>query len=291
MSARRSSRAKPPVKYTSDPEGSDFSNNKARKTKTPRKKRAQPDEEDDPAAAAASPPKRAKKTTDKPSPSPQKTTWAAFLTAHDVHGAQLSNEPARQASITQTASMQKYALQKKDLAVLRHFAKKNPNPVFRNTLKLYVEDQVRVLGWRKLGVLDGAEDDADAVARGERIWRQDDDKNDLRKNTLSKPRTHKQTWTAYVEKHAVAAQDGLDAEPEESINQSDCKAKYSLLPGDLAVLPYFPKQNQKYGNTTKLFSESEVQALAYRKAAVLGGVEDGDEVGLLEKGKELFEEK
>jgi hypothetical protein len=79
----------------------------------------------------------------------------------------------------------------------------------------------------------------------------------------------------------------------ESINQSDCKTKYSLLPGDLAVLPYFPKPNQKYGNTTKLFSESEVKTLAYRKAAVLGGVdvEEGDEVAFLERGRELFEEK
>jgi hypothetical protein len=57
------------------------------------------------------------------------------------------------------------------------------------------------------------------------------------------------------------------------------------------VLPYFPKPNQKYGNTTKLFSESEVKTLAYRKAAVLGEVEDADEASMLEKGKELFEEK
>jgi hypothetical protein len=57
----------------------------------------------------------------------------------------------------------------------------------------------------------------------------------------------------------------------------------------LAVLPYFPKPNPKYGNTTKLFKESEVKSLAYRKHAVIAGVEEDDEGALLEKGRELFE--
>lgn len=112
-----------------------------------------------------------------------------------------------------------------------------------------------------------------------------------KKDKLAKPKTPKQTWTAYIEAHTLSTPDNLPIEPEESINQSDCKAKYSLLPGDLAVLPYFPKPNQKYGNTTKLFSESEVKGLAYRKAAVLGGVEEADEVVLLERGRELFEKE
>jgi hypothetical protein len=109
------------------------------------------------------------------------------------------------------------------------------------------------------------------------------------KKKAPKAKTPKQKWTAYVEAHTVASPDSLKEEPEEAINQSDCKTKYSLLPADLAVLPHFPKPNQKYGNTTKLFKESEVKTLAYRKAAVLGDVdeEDGE---LLEKGKALFEE-
>lgn len=40
-----------------------------------------------------------------------------------------------------------------------------------------------------------------------------------------------------------------------------------------------------------MFSESEVKGLAYRKAAVLGGVEEGDEVVLLEKGRKLLEKE
>jgi hypothetical protein len=42
----------------------------------------------------------------------------------------------------------------------------------------------------------------------------------------------------------------------------------------------------------KLFKESEVKFLAYRKTAVLAAIEgDGkDDVALLEKGRELFEQ-
>lgn len=108
---------------------------------------------------------------------------------------------------------------------------------------------------------------------------------------MPKEKTPKQKWAAYVEAHTVSSPDSLKDEPEEAINQTDCKTKYSLLPGDLAVLPYFPKPNPKYGNTTKLFKESEAKTLAYRKAAVLGGVDDGDEAAMLEKGKELFEKE
>jgi hypothetical protein len=108
------------------------------------------------------------------------------------------------------------------------------------------------------------------------------------KKKAPKAKTPKQKWTAYVEAHTVSAPDALKEEPEDAINQSDCKPKYSLLPADLAVLPYFPKPNPKYGNTTKLFKESEVKTLAYRKAAVLGDVDEADEE-LLEKRKALLE--
>lgn len=56
------------------------------------------------------------------------------------------------------------------------------------------------------------------------------------------------------------------------------------------MLPCFRKPNPKYGNTTKLFEENNVKALAYKKAAILGGVEESDEGKSLEKGRELFEE-
>jgi hypothetical protein len=115
-------------------------------------------------------------------------------------------------------------------------------------------------------------------------------KPDKKKEKAPKEKTPKQKWTAYLESHASHTPDAFKEEPENAINQSDCKPQYKLLPADLAVLSYFPKPNQKYGNTTKLFKESEVKELAYRKAAVLGGVDEADEE-VLEKGKALFEEE
>jgi hypothetical protein len=113
----------------------------------------------------------------------------------------------------------------------------------------------------------------------------------------AKAKTPKQKWTEYISTHALTpdnTNDKLIEEPSDSdvINQTECKMKYSLTPQDLACLPYFPKKNAVYGNTTKLFKESEVKLLAYRKIAVLAGVETEakDDVELLEKGKTLFEE-
>jgi hypothetical protein len=119
----------------------------------------------------------------------------------------------------------------------------------------------------------------------------DDPKEDPKKKEKApKEKTPKQKWTAYLESHATDNAEALKEEPEDAINQSDCKPRYKLLPADLAILPYFPKPNQKYGNTTKLFKESEVKTLAYRKAAVLGGVDEEDNE-VVEKGKALFEEE
>ena len=82
----------------------------------------------------------------------------------------------------------------------------------------------------------------------------------------------------------------LSDEPEDSVNQTDSKTFYMLAPGDLSCLPHFPKPNQKYGNTTKLFNKGDVQKLAYRKAAVVGGVEETEDTEkFLSKGKELLE--
>jgi hypothetical protein len=106
-----------------------------------------------------------------------------------------------------------------------------------------------------------------------------------------KPKTSKQKWTAYIESRARSPPDTLEEEPERSINQSDSRSKYSLMPADLAVLSHFPKPNPKYGNTTKLFNEDEVRSLAYRKSAVVGGVEEEDEEKLLERGEEMWREQ
>jgi hypothetical protein len=330
MSARRSGRSKAPVKYTSDSEGSDFGNKKPRKSAAP-KKRTKAEQE--PAAAADGPKKRTKKDPAvvaaehrekaqaadvKAQKAQHQKAWESWLEAQDVAGELLDDEPAKDASITQTDALKKYGLKKEELSSLKHFEKRNP--LYNNTMKLFLEDDVKVLGFRKLGMLDGVEDEDEIVKKGEEIWTKEyvsatskanfgrenaNDENsrhkdaadevtpakDDKKKKTDKPMTPRQKWAAYIESRTVTSPDALASEPEEAINQSDCRSKFDLMPADLAVLSYFPKPNPKYKNTTKLFKESDVEDLAHRKTAVLAGVEDdGDEAALLEKGKTLFDE-
>ncbi|KAF2032267.1 hypothetical protein EK21DRAFT_110210 [Setomelanomma holmii] len=309
MSARRSGRSKAPVKYTSESEGSAFEDKPRRKsTKSTPKKRTKT-EEDHP---APTPKKRSKKDPEqlaaehrdkaaaqdaKASKAQHKKDWEDWVATHalkDGEGALLDAEPSREESITQTDAGKKYGLKKEELSSLRRFEKKNP--VHGNTMHLFREEDVRVLGFRKAGVLAGAAE-SEVLKQGEEIWREEhkndpkeDEKPEPKAAKPTKEKTPKQKWTAHVESHALSTPAALTSEPSEAINQSDCKTKYNLLPADLAVLPYFGKPNPKYGNTTKLFDEGEVKTLAYRKAAIVGGVEEGDEVKLLERGKEVFEE-
>lgn len=184
MSTRRSGRSKAPVKYTSDTSGSEYeSSKKARKpstTKATPKKRPNGD------AAPSSPAKRTKKdpsvvaaehrakaaaADEKASKASHKAAWDAWVAEHDVGGKLLDDEPAREESITQTEGLKKYGLKKEELGVLRHFEKKNPNPLFKNNIKLFLEGEVRVLGFRKMGMLEGVQGgDGEVVRRGEEIW-------------------------------------------------------------------------------------------------------------------------
>jgi hypothetical protein len=186
MSTRRSGRSKAPVKYTSDSDDSDFGNKKPRKAlaKAVPKKRTKAQDDDEPAAdvdRAASPKKRIKKEASAPVTEPDekattkaadkqhKATWEKWLEAHDIAGELLDEEPAREESITQTDSLKKYGLKKEELGSLKHFEKRNP--MHNNTMKLFLEAEVKVLGFRKAGVLAGEEGDDEAVVkRGEEIW-------------------------------------------------------------------------------------------------------------------------
>jgi hypothetical protein len=198
MSTRRSGRAKAPVKYTSDSENSDFgTKKKPRKTaaKVIPKKRTKAETRDDdddddasPAAAvvdrASSPKKRTKKSPAPPAPAREpvakapskasidkahKAAWEKWLASQDAATDLLTEEPARESSITQTDALKKYGLKKEELGSLAHFEKRNP--LYNNTMKVFVEEEVKVLGWRKAGILSGAEGDDDAVIKkGEAIW-------------------------------------------------------------------------------------------------------------------------
>lgn len=188
MSTRRSGRAKAPVKYTSDSEGSDYGSSKTRKsnTKSTPEKRTNGTNHD---AVTSSPAKRTKKdpsvvaaehrakaaaADEKASKAAHKKAWDEWVTAHDVGGKLLDDEPAREESITQTDGLKKYGLKKEDLAVLKHFEKKNPNPLFKNAIKLFFEEEVKVLGYRKAGMLAGVEGKNEEVLKqGEEIWREE----------------------------------------------------------------------------------------------------------------------
>jgi hypothetical protein len=195
MSTRRSGRAKAPVKYTSDSENSDFGNKKKpRKTaaKVVPKKRTKTETQDDDDASSAdavvdrasSPKKRTKKSPAPAAPAHEpilkapskasiekahKAAWEKWLASQDAATDLLTEEPARESSITQTDALKKYGLKKEELGSLAHFEKRNP--LYNNTMKVFVEEEVKVLGWRKAGILSGAEGDDDAVIKkGEAIW-------------------------------------------------------------------------------------------------------------------------
>jgi hypothetical protein len=181
MSTRRSGRAKAPVKYTSDSDGSDFGNKKSRKSVSAQpKKRTKTEQEP---SAAGPPKKRAKKDPEvaaaeqrekadaadaKAEKARHQKAWEEWLDAHDVGGKLLDDEPGKDESITQTDAQKKYGVKKEELGSLKHFEKRNP--VYNNTMKLYLEADVKELGFRKAGRLDGVEDENEAVKRGEEIW-------------------------------------------------------------------------------------------------------------------------
>jgi hypothetical protein len=184
MSSRRSGRAKAPVKYTSDSDDSDFGNKKPRKSKTTTisKKRSAKDETP---AADAAPKKRTKKDPEqlaadaaaaqtKADKASHKQAWESWLKEHEIAEDErlLDEEPEKEISITQTDAGKKYGVKKEELGVLKHFEKRNPNPLYKNDIKLFLESEVKELGWRKAGMLAGEEGE-EAMEKGEEIWREE----------------------------------------------------------------------------------------------------------------------
>ncbi|KAF1949892.1 hypothetical protein CC80DRAFT_249741 [Byssothecium circinans] len=99
----------------------------------------------------------------------------------------------------------------------------------------------------------------------------------------------KQNWNDYWQAHDVAGET-FDAEPEDSITQTDAGTIYRLTPKELGCLRHFPDYIQLYKKTRKLFDQEEVKPLAFRKYAMCAGVSDRDEI-LLSRGQELWEEE
>lgn len=320
MSTRKSSRSKGPVRYTSDTEGSDYATKKPSKSNkkdatTPKKastKRSAPSnptqppkrQKKDPAALAADLHDKASAQDAKAAKTAHKQAWETWQSAHNAKGALLEDEPSRETSITQTDAAKKYGLKPAELGSLKHFEKKNS---YGGVMKLFVEEEVKRLAWRKLGMLDGVEGgDEEVLARGEELWEEEfgdvviekakpREKNGEKSEASGvakeeKKQSPKQKWGAYVAANAVDKEQHLDAEPKSPVNQTECKKKYGLAPADLGLLSYFEKSGA-YGKTVHMYDEGEVKKLAWKKCAVLDGVEleEGD-AKLLKKGKKVFEE-
>ncbi|KAF3035458.1 hypothetical protein E8E12_006161 [Didymella heteroderae] len=318
MTGRRSARAaaKAPVKYRSDSENSDFGDKKRkRSTKktaaTPRQgaRRSQsPDDE------AEKTPKRRKKSPEtlaaehkeksriqeqKAAKQQAKQQWEEWLSKNDVSGKLLDTEPERDEAVTQTDAHKQYDLKANELVTLERFEKPNQ---YGGQTKLFLAAEAKKVAIRKYGLLAGFTEEAEILKKGEELleeWKERHSKDAQATptkpkkeiavgDTPKKAKTHKQKWAAYVEEHNVGDKK-LSEEPEESINQTDSKTQFQLLPGDLVCLPYFPKPNPKYGNTTKFFNRADIKELSYRKQATIGGVEEiEDPEEFLSKGKELL---
>ncbi|RMZ72184.1 hypothetical protein GMOD_00007190 [Pyrenophora seminiperda CCB06] len=250
----------------------------------------------DPATLAAEARQKAETQEAKVAKQAAKKKWEAWLDEHNMRGQLLALEPDKDEAITQTDSLKRYGLKPAELVSLLHFEKKNP--LYGGTMKLFVEQDVRALCFRKLAMLAGVEAEHNLILdKGEEMWKEehkDDPVEEAQATKAEKPtkeKTQKQKWATYVTTHSIDDNDKLTKEPTQPINQSEIKIIYSLTPHDLTCLPYFPKKNAAYGNTAKVFEESEVKLLAYRKSAVLAGVDKKDSVALLERGKAIFEEQ
>ena len=275
--------------------------------KTPKRRRKSPE------TLAAELADKSKKQEEKAANQKAKLRWEDWLKENDVSGELLDAEPEREDCVTQTDALKLYNLKANELITLKHFEKPNQ---YGGQTKLFPTADVKKVAFRKYGLLAGVTDEQQILEKGEEVWekeytalieleiissrgsRHSNDAQSTPKKSKGEPaskpktpksKTPKQKWAAYVEEHNVG-DEKLSEEPDDGINQSDSKAHFQLLPGDLVCLPHFPKPNQKYGNTTKLFKKADVQALAYRKAATVAGIEEGDDVeAFLGKGQELLE--
>jgi hypothetical protein len=114
--------------------------------------------------------KKEDKKTEKPKTSKQK--WTAWLEAntHPTPLPNLEKEPSD--SINQTDCKSRYNLAPADMVVLKYFPK--PNPKYGNTTKLFDEDEVKELCWRKTAILAGVEqigkDEAELLEKGKTLF-------------------------------------------------------------------------------------------------------------------------
>ncbi|KAJ4357315.1 uncharacterized protein N0V89_001890 [Didymosphaeria variabile] len=118
----------------------------------------------------------------------------------------------------------------------------------------------------------------------------------IKREQRAQKKTWKKDWEAFVEAHDVHGEtvDWAEDEEKEGITQTDAGKVYGLKASELVCLKHHPRFNFKFGNTTKLFDEEEVRRMAWRKVAMLAGVQGGgtaeEEDALIAKGKKMWED-
>jgi len=100
----------------------------------------------------------------------------------------------------------------------------------------------------------------------------------------------KDDWKNWVAAHQT--DEKLDSFEEECLTATRCKDYFKIAGDELKCLPHDekPNPNGPYA-PMKLYKYEEVEALAYKKEAILAGVAQDDEVRLIAKGKELWEKE
>jgi hypothetical protein len=100
----------------------------------------------------------------------------------------------------------------------------------------------------------------------------------------------KETWRVWVINND-AGDERFEADTEhDTLTQTNCKKYYGVTPEELKTLAHdevFNSHNPKMPG--KIFKRSEVQRLAFRKSAILAGVEEKDDEELVEQGRAIFE--
>lgn len=101
----------------------------------------------------------------------------------------------------------------------------------------------------------------------------------------------KEIWRVWIINND-AGDERFKADPKEhdTLTQTNCKTYYGVTPEELKTLAHdevFNSHNPKMPG--KIFKREEVQRLAFRKSAVMAGVEEKDDEELVKQGRAIFE--
>ena len=116
----------------------------------------------------------------------------------------------------------------------------------------------------------------------------------LEKARKANEKQWKQDWKIWFTDPANQTSATFQRTPNDDlVNVKESATVYGIKREELNCLRHCnaPNPHGPYFTPMKLFVKAEVQDLAFRKEGILAGVSQDDEVGLLRRGKEVFEEK